>query len=102
MELLAYILASETNEEFFQDLLKELFTKDERDMIWQRMKIVTLLKKKIPQYEIAKMLNASLCSITRGAKELKKPNSALSFVVDKYLMNDEKFQESLKKSSHQQ
>ena len=44
MELLAYILASETNEEFFQDLLKELFTKDERDMIWQRMKIVTLLK----------------------------------------------------------
>ena len=66
------------------------------------MKIVTLLKKKIPQYEIAKMLNASLCSITRGAKELKKPNSALSFIVDKYLMNDEDFKQSLKKSSQQQ
>ncbi len=101
MELLAYILASETSEEFFQELLKELFTKDERDMIWQRMKIVTLLKKKIPQYEIAKMLNASLCSITRGAKELKKPNSALSFIVDKYLINNDKFQQSLKKSSQQ-
>lgn len=98
MELLAYILASETNEEFFEELLKELFTKDERDMIWQRLKIVTLLKKKIPQYEIAKILNASLCSITRGAKELKKPNSALSFVVDKYLINDENFQAGINKS----
>lgn len=98
MELLAYILASETNEEFFEELLKELFTKDERDMICQRLKIVTLLKKKIPQYEIAKILNASLCSITRGAKELKKPNSALSFVVDKYLINDENFQASINKS----
>ena len=37
MELLAYILASETSEEFFQELLKELFTKDERDMICQMM-----------------------------------------------------------------
>ena len=85
MELLAYILAMETNDEFLKELLMELFTKDERDMIWQRLKIVTLLKKKIPQYEIAKILNASLCSITRGAKELKKPNSALSTIVDKYL-----------------
>ena len=68
MELLAYILAMETNDEFLKELLMELFTKDERDMIWQRLKIVTLLKKKIPQYEIAKILNASLCSITRGAK----------------------------------
>lgn len=87
MELLAYILAMETNDEFLKELLMELFTKDERDMIWQRLKIVTLLKKKIPQYEIAKILNASLCSITRGAKELKKPNSALSTIVDKYLIN---------------
>lgn len=92
MELLAYILAMETNDEFLKELLMELFTKDERDMIWQRLKIVTLLKKKIPQYEIAKILNASLCSITRGAKELKKPNSALSTIVDKYLINNEEFQ----------
>ena len=91
MELLAYILAMETNDEFLKELLMELFTKDERDMIWQRLKIVTLLKKKIPQYEIAKILNASLCSITRGAKELKKPNSALSTIVDKYLINNEEF-----------
>ena len=98
MELLAYILAIETNDEFLKELLMELFTKDERDMIWQRLKIVTLLKKKIPQYEIAKILNASLCSITRGAKELKKPNSALSTIVDKYLINNEEFQESLNKS----
>lgn len=102
MELLAYILAMETNNEFLKELLMELFTKDERDMIWQRLKIVTLLKKKIPQYEIAKILNASLCSITRGAKELKKPNSALSTIVDKYLINNEEFQESLNKSLQKQ
>ncbi|TXJ61438.1 transcriptional regulator [Brachyspira aalborgi] len=102
MELLAYILAMETNDEFLKELLMELFTKDERDMIWQRLKIVTLLKKKIPQYEIAKILNASLCSITRGAKELKKPNSALSIIVDKYLINNEEFQESLNKSLQKQ
>lgn len=102
MELLAYILAMETNDEFLKELLMELFTKDERDMIWQRLKIVTLLKKKIPQYEIAKILNASLCSITRGAKELKKPNSALSTIVDKYLINNEEFKESLNKSLQKQ
>lgn len=102
MELLAYILAMETNDEFLKELLMELFTKDERDMIWQRLKIVTLLKKKIPQYEIAKILNASLCSITRGAKELKKPNSALSTIVDKYLINNKEFQESLNKSLQKQ
>ena len=102
MELLAYILAMETNDEFLKELLMELFTKDERDMIRQRLKIVTLLKKKIPQYEIAKILNASLCSITRGAKELKKPNSALSTIVDKYLINNEEFQESLNKSLQKQ
>ena len=102
MVLLAYILAMETNDEFLKELLMELFTKDERDMIWQRLKIVTLLKKKIPQYEIAKILNASLCSITRGAKELKKPNSALSTIVDKYLINNEEFQESLNKSLQKQ
>ena len=102
MELLAYILAMETNDEFLKELLMELFTKDERDMIWQRLKIVTLLKKKIPQYEIAKILNASLCSITRGAKELKKPNSALSTIVDKYIINNEEFQESLNKSLQKQ
>ena len=52
----------------------------------------------MPQYEIAKSLNASLCSITRGAKELKKQDSALAVIVDKYLMNNKEFQESLNKS----
>ena len=98
MELLAHILATETDEEFIKKLLSELFTKDEQDMIQQRLRIVTLLRRKMPQYEIAKHLNASLCSITRGAKELKKEDSALAVIVDKYLINDKNFQESLIKS----
>ena len=64
MELLAHILATETDEEFIKKLLSELFTKDEQDMIQQRLRIVTLLRRKMPQYEIAKHLNASLCSIS--------------------------------------
>jgi len=98
MEILAHILALETNEDFIKKLLEELFTKDEQDMIRQRLRIVALLRKKMPQYEIAKHLKASLCSITRGAKELKKSDSALGVIVDKYLISDESFQESLNKS----
>lgn len=93
MKQLSHILAVETDEGFIEKLLTELFTKDEQEMIKQRLKIVTLLKKKMPQYEIAKHLNASLCSITRGAKELKKSDSALGVIVDKYLVNDSSFSE---------
>ena len=92
------ILWFKVNEEFIKKLLTELFTKDEQDMIQQRLRIVTLLRRKMPQYEIAKHLNASLCSITRGAKELKKEDSALAIIVDKYLIHDKEFQESLLKS----
>lgn len=88
MRELAHILAAENREEFIEQLFDELLTKNERDMIIQRMKIVKLLKQKIPQYEISKKLNASLCSITRGAKELKKNNSALSQVADRYLIEN--------------
>lgn len=91
MKELAHILATETDEAFIEKLLTELFTKNEQDMIEQRLKIVTLLKKKETQYEIAKELKASLCSITRGAKELKKKDSALAKVVDKYLINNRKY-----------
>lgn len=88
MKELAHILALENNEEFIEKLLKELLTKNEQEMIIQRLKIVTLLRKKEPQYEIAKELKASLCSITRGARELKKEDSALAAIVDKYLINN--------------
>lgn len=98
MELLAHILAKETDEKFIKKLLTELFTKDEQDMIQQRLRIVTLIRKKMPQYEIAKNLNASLCSITRGSKELKDPESALAIIVDKYLINNKDFIDSLSKS----
>lgn len=97
MKQLSHILSQETDETFIEKLLSELFTKDEQDMIKQRLKIVTLLKKKMPQYEIAKHLNASLCSITRGAKELKKTDSALGIIVDKYLINDPSITEKINK-----
>ncbi len=84
---LSKILATETDEKFIEKIFVELFTPDELHMIRQRLKIVTLLKCKIPQYEVAKKLNASLCSITRGAKELKNPESALGKIADKYFVD---------------
>jgi len=86
MKQLARILAKENNPDFIESLLIELFTSDEQAMIRQRLKIITLLRTKMPQYEIAKTLNASLCSITRGAKELKKQDSALGKIADNYLV----------------
>ena len=86
MKQLARILAKENNPDFIENLIIELFTSDEQDMIRQRLKIITLLRTKMPQYEIAKKLSASLCSITRGAKELKKQDSALGRIADEYLV----------------
>lgn len=86
MKQLAKILANESNSDFIENLIIELFTSDEQGMIKQRLRIIALLRTKMPQYEIAKKLNASLCSITRGAKELKKQDSALGKIADNYLV----------------
>lgn len=91
MKQLARILTKETDSELIENLLLELFTRDEHEMIRQRLKIVALLRKKIPQYEIAKKLNASLCSITRGSRELRKDNSALAKIADEHLIPEMDF-----------
>jgi TrpR family trp operon transcriptional repressor len=36
----------------------------------------------MPQREIAKNLEVSLCKITRGSRELKKPGSAFRRILD--------------------
>lgn len=72
MELLAHILATENNEEFIKKLLTELFTKDEQDMIQQRLRIVTLLRKKMPQYEIAKHFKCKSLFNNKRSKGIKK------------------------------
>lgn len=84
MKRLANILSNENDEEFIYKFLTELFTKDECAMIEQRLNIVSLLSKGVTQHEIAKQLQASLCSITRGSKIMKEKDSAVLRVVKKY------------------
>ena len=73
---LAGTLAGTTNSGFIVDLLRCLLTPAETADIAARWALVKALKQKIPQREIAKDLGISLCKITRGSRELKKPGSA--------------------------
>ncbi|GHT78860.1 hypothetical protein FACS1894130_06230 [Spirochaetia bacterium] len=59
-------------ENFFRSILTPAETAD----IASRWALVKALDQKMPQREIAKALGLSLCKITRGSRELKKPDSA--------------------------
>ena len=52
-----------------------LFTPTERKDFAERWQIVKELRDGTTQREIAKTYNMSLCKITRGSKELRKPDS---------------------------
>lgn len=54
------------------DLLKGLLTIGEIEEISRRLQIVKMLKKGIPQREIANKLKVGIATVTRGAKEIKK------------------------------
>jgi TrpR family trp operon transcriptional repressor len=64
-------------ERFFECILTPAETAD----IAARWALVKALDKKVPQREIAKNLGLSLCKITRGSRELKKPNSAFKSML---------------------
>jgi TrpR family trp operon transcriptional repressor len=62
--------------------LRCLLTPAEIKDIAARWALVKALDKKIPQREIARRLGVSLCKITRGSRELKKPGSAFRRILD--------------------
>ncbi len=51
--------------------LQNILTPSELDEISTRLQIVKLLKKGIPQRNVAKKLNVSIGTVGRGARELK-------------------------------
>ncbi|MCX7023196.1 MAG: Trp family transcriptional regulator [Spirochaetes bacterium] len=59
-----------------ENFLYSIFTKSEADEIAKRWALVKDLASGLPQREIARRLRLSLCKITRGSRELKKPGSA--------------------------
>ena len=73
---MANALAMTHNSALVRDFLYCLLTPAEIADIAARWALVKALQRKIPQREIAKDLGISLCKITRGSRELKKPRSA--------------------------
>jgi TrpR family trp operon transcriptional repressor len=58
------------------DFFHSLLTTSEVDEVAKRWALVKDLAKGKPQREIAANLGLSLCKITRGSRELKKPDSS--------------------------
>jgi TrpR family trp operon transcriptional repressor len=73
---LVRLLAQIQDPELIESFLRCLLTPAETADIAARWALVKALGEKIPQRKIARDLGISLCKITRGSKELKKPNSA--------------------------
>lgn len=65
-----------------ESFLRCLLTPAETADIAARWALVKALDKKIPQREIAKNLGLSLCKITRGSRELKKPGSGFQRILE--------------------
>ena len=74
-------LAKTSDPHLIQAFLHCLLTPAEAADIAARWALVKALDKKVPQREIAKGLGLSLCKITRGSRELKKPGSAFRRVL---------------------
>ena len=66
------------------DLFGCLFTPAELKDFGNRWKLVKALDAGKKQREISKELSMSLCNITRGARELKKENSAFKKLLEIY------------------
>lgn len=57
--------------------LDGILTPKERKEIPVRLQIVKLLKKGVPQHEIASQLGVGIATVTRGSKEIAKGNFSL-------------------------
>ncbi|MDR1899755.1 MAG: trp operon repressor [Treponema sp.] len=78
---LADTLARTGDRELIRSFLYCLLTPAEVADIATRWALVKDLERGIPQREIAKNLGISLCKITRGSRELKKPDSAFQRIL---------------------
>jgi TrpR family trp operon transcriptional repressor len=78
---LARTLAKISDRRLIEDFFRCLLTPAETADIAARWALVKALDRKIPQREIAKTLGLSLCKITRGSRELKKPDSAFRRIL---------------------
>jgi TrpR family trp operon transcriptional repressor len=74
--LIDTLLSIKTKKEM-QVFLDGILTPKEREEIPVRLQIVKLLKKGMPQHEIASKLSVGIATVTRGSKEVAKGNFSL-------------------------
>jgi len=65
-------VAAITSKKEMADFLYGILTPQELDEVPTRLQIVKLLKKGIPQHEIAKRLKIGVATVTRGSKEISQ------------------------------
>jgi|GEM_PF-269624 len=78
---LSRVLAKTEDRDLLESFLSCLLTPAEIADIAARWALVKALREGRPQREIAKTLSISLCKITRGSRELKKPDSAFQRIL---------------------
>ena len=69
---MAKLLASITSVEEMENLLLGLLTPKEREELPTRIQIIRMLRKGIPQHDIAQKLGVGVSTVTRGAKEIQQ------------------------------
>jgi TrpR family trp operon transcriptional repressor len=76
------ILNNVEEESLLTEFLVQILTPNEVTEIARRWRLVKLLHEGLPQREVAARLHLSLCKITRGSKELKRPGSAFKRMLE--------------------
>ena len=79
---LAEVLTQAGDAVLVRDFLHCLLTPAEAADVAARWALVKALDQKISQRAIAQELGLSLCKITRGSRELRKPDSAFRKMLD--------------------
>ena len=79
---LAALLHQSGDPDLVEQFLREILTPSEVQGISSRWELVKRLDGGQSQRAIASELGLSLCKITRGSRELKKPHSALRNMLD--------------------
>lgn len=77
----AHSLARLRDPELVERFLREILTPSETADLGSRWELLKRLEAGQTQRHIASELHLSLCKITRGSRELKKPGSALRQVL---------------------
>lgn len=69
---LVKVFSSISSPKEMENFLYGIFTPQELEEIQVRLQIVKLLKKGIPQHDIAQRLKIGVATVTRGSKEIAK------------------------------